>query len=66
MKFMKESQTTKFELDFFYWDLLHARLNSHHEIWRYKKKKYKKIKASPYKELTFNSKVSVSSRHKAI
>ena len=27
------------------WDSLHARLNSHHEAWSYKKKKNKKIKA---------------------
>ena len=27
---------------FFNWDSLHARLNSHHEAWSYKKKKHKK------------------------
>ena len=40
---------------FFYWDSLHARLNSHYEVWSYKKKKYKKIKEyrkSVYKEPT--------------
>ena len=31
--------------DFFNWDSLHARLNSHYEAWSYKKKKHKKIKA---------------------
>ena len=30
---------------FFNWDSLHARLNSHYEVWRYKKKKHKKIRA---------------------
>ena len=30
---------------FFNWDSLHARLNSHYEAWRYKKKKYEKIRA---------------------
>ena len=30
---------------FFYWDSLHARLDSHYKAWSYKKKKYKKIKA---------------------
>ena len=34
---------------FFYicnnWDLLHVRLNSHHEAWSYRKKRHKKIKA---------------------
>ena len=30
---------------FFNWDLLHARLNSHYEALKYKKKKHKKIKA---------------------
>ena len=28
---------------FFNWDLLYARLNSHCKVWRYKKKKHKKI-----------------------
>ena len=27
------------------WDSLHARLNSHYEVWSYKKKKHKKVKA---------------------
>ena len=31
---------------FFYWDSLHARLNSHYQAWSYKKKKHKKIKAT--------------------
>ena len=38
------------------WDSLHARLNSHHEAWSYKKKKHKKVKAcrkSVSKEPTF-------------
>ena len=38
---------------FFNWHSLHARLNKHYEVWNYKKKKYKKIKAhmkSVYKE----------------
>ena len=30
---------------FFNWDSLHARLNSHYEVWTYKKMKRKKIKA---------------------
>ena len=30
---------------FFFWDSLHARLDSHYKAWSYKKKKYKKIKA---------------------
>ena len=30
---------------FLNWDSLHARLNRHYEVWSYKKKKYKKIKA---------------------
>ena len=30
---------------FLYWDLLHARLNSHYKAWSYKKKKHKKIQA---------------------
>ena len=30
---------------FFNWDSLHARLNSHYEVWSYKKKKHKKIRA---------------------
>ena len=30
---------------FFYWDSLHARLNSHYEAWSCKKKKHIKIKA---------------------
>ena len=38
---------------FFNWESLHARLNSHYKAWSYKKKKYKKIKAS--KEPTVNS-----------
>ena len=29
---------------YFYWDPLHARLNSHYKAWSYKKKKLKKIK----------------------
>ena len=32
-------------LFFFYWDSLHANLNSHYKAWSYKKKKHKKIKA---------------------
>ena len=28
-----------------FWDSLHAKLNSHYEVWSYKKKKHKKIKA---------------------
>ena len=28
---------------FLHWDSLHARLNSHYEVWSYKKKKHKKI-----------------------
>ena len=31
--------------NFFYWDSLHASLNSHYKAWGYKKKKHKKIKA---------------------
>ena len=31
--------------DFFNWDSLHAKLNSHYETWSYKKKKHKKVKA---------------------
>ena len=27
------------------WDSLHARMNSHYEVWSYKEKKHKKIKA---------------------
>ena len=30
---------------FFNWISIHARLNSHYEAWRYKKKKHKKVKA---------------------
>ena len=30
---------------FFYWDSLHAKLNSHYKAWSYMKKKHKKIKA---------------------
>ena len=40
---------------FFYWDSLHASLNSHYEAWSYKKKNHKKITAyrkSVYKEPT--------------
>ena len=35
------------EASFFYiyWDTLHASLNSHYEVWSYKKKKHKKITA---------------------
>ena len=31
--------------NFFYWDSLHARLNSHYKAWSYRKKKLKKVKA---------------------
>ena len=31
--------------NFFNWNLFHARLNSHYEVWNYKKKKLKKVKA---------------------
>ena len=31
---------------FFNWDSLHARLNSHHEAWSYKKRSTKKITGS--------------------
>ena len=56
---------------FFNWDSLHASLNSHYEVWSYKKKKDKKIKAYRYrksvqKEPTVTVKVSVNSRLKAI
>ena len=34
-----------FEMIFFNWYSLHARLNSHYEAWSYKKKKLKKVKA---------------------
>ena len=42
---------------FFNWDSLHARINSYHKAWSYKKKKHKKIKAyrnSLLKEPTVN------------
>ena len=32
-------------LVFFNWDLLHASLNSQYEVWSYKEKKHKNIKA---------------------
>ena len=54
---------------FINWDSLHASLNSHYEVWSYKKKKDKKIKAyrkSVQKEPTVTVKVSVNSRLKAI
>ena len=38
---------------FLNWDSLHARLNSHLEAWRYKKKKRKKVKA--YRKFTFRT-----------
>ena len=44
-------------MDFFNWDSLQARLNSHYRAWSYKKKKHKKIKAyrkSLQKEPTVN------------
>ena len=48
--FMKGPTKTKHDIlsffffsFFFNWDSLHARLNSHHEAWSYKKKKHEKI-----------------------
>ena len=32
----------------FFWDSLHARLNSHYEVWIYKKKRNKNLEKSLY------------------
>ena len=44
---IEHKDTTQIDLglQFFNWDSIDARLNSHHEAWGYKKKKHKKIKA---------------------
>ena len=41
-----KNNKTKVLITWFYliYDLLYARLNSHYEVWSYKKKKHKKIK----------------------
>ena len=45
--------------NFFNWNLLHARLNSHYEAWNYKKKKYKRLK---HMENLFRKKVQIKKR----
>ena len=42
--FRRLRKVFKSKLFFFNWDSLHARLNSHHEAWKNKKKRTKRLK----------------------
>ena len=42
--FRRLRKVFKSKLIFFNWDSLHARLNSHHEAWKNKKKRTKRLK----------------------